>query len=224
MWFQNKSAKTKLVSAIYHRKGLFFQESYCTFDTQMYSKMIYRLVVVCLLILAATEDVSAQYDYVSDSVSTGSEKKKKPFKLSERLVFAGNMGLSFGNFTYVQASPMVGVKLRPNLTCGVGLDYAFIGAQGYRSQNLYGGNLWSRYFITDNIFLTTQYQALNRELYTPRDGYYRANVNMFFVGGGIFVGDRDGVGATITGMYDVIEDPNSPFSNPVIRIGTAFGF
>ena len=186
--------------------------------------MVFRLAVFCSLILALTADVSAQYDYVSDSTSAAPNKKKKPFNLKENLVFGGNVGLAFGNITYVQASPLVGVKIKPDWTAGVGLDYVFYGAQGFRNQSLFGGSLWSRYFITNDIFLTSQLQVMNRELYSPREGYYRANVNMLFLGGGILLGERNGFSMTISGMFDVIEDPNSPYTNPIIRVGTAIGF
>lgn len=186
--------------------------------------MMFRVALILSLILVLSAPCLAQYDYVSDSTSTAADKKKKPFILKENLVYAGNVGLAFGNITYVQASPMVGVKIKPDLTAGVGVDYIFYGAQGFRNQSLYGGSLWSRYFVTNNIFLTSQYQVMNRELFSPREGYYRANVNMLFLGGGILLGERNGFSMTISGMFDVIEDPNSPFTNPIIRVGTAIGF
>jgi hypothetical protein len=186
--------------------------------------MTQKLVVFCLFLLGFAANISAQYDYVTEPESAKPEKKKDQFNLKNNLVFGGNVGLSFGNITYVQASPLVGVKIKPDWTAGVGLDYVFYGTQGFRNQNLYGGSLWSRYFIKDNFFITSQYQVINRELFAPKEGYYRTNVNLLFLGGGVLLGDRNGLSMTISGMYDIIEDPNSPYTNPVIRIGTAIGF
>jgi hypothetical protein len=42
-----------------------------------------------------------------------------------RLVFGGNIGASFGDFTFVNLSPQVGYAFKPWLTAGAGINYIY---------------------------------------------------------------------------------------------------
>lgn len=100
----------------------------------------------------------------------------------------------------------------------------YIKTQGFRAQSMYGWSVWGRQFVTNNIFTMIEFEQLNREVFDPRNGFSRRNVPMLFVGGGIFTGQRQGFGMSLQIMYDLIGDPYSPYINPVIRVGGAFGF
>ncbi|MFN8776881.1 MAG: hypothetical protein ACK5XV_08950 [Flavobacteriales bacterium] len=144
--------------------------------------------------------------------------EKKP--LRERLVFGGGLGAQFGNFTFIQLAPQVGYQTTERWVNGVGVNYMYFNTQG-RSTSIYGGSIWSRYFVTSGVFIGSELEVLNREWYTPQKGFHRANVPICMVGAGYFSGGQVGVGIQI--MYDVIGDPASPYQNPIIRGGLMLG-
>jgi hypothetical protein len=157
-------------------------------------------------------------EYALPYASPPSEPKV-PFR--ERLVFGGGIGAQFGNFTFVQIAPQVGYRTTNKWINGVGLNYMYFSTQG-NSTSIYGGSVWTRFFVTQGIFLGSELEMLNREVYSPVRGVHRDNIPIWMVGAGYFSGGQVGVGLQI--MYDVIGDPWSPYQNPIIRGGVMLGF
>ena len=58
-----------------------------------------------------------------DSTTTKPPKERKPFK--DRIYFGGNLGLQFGNQTYIDISPLIGYKVTEKFSAGFGVTYIY---------------------------------------------------------------------------------------------------
>lgn len=172
------------------------------------------LVVACLLFVGA---------------SFGQSQGSKP-AFKDRLVFGGDFALAFGNSTLIGLSPQVGYRITDKWIAGVGASYYYFSfnAPGYEkySTSMYGGNLFTRYHIFDQLFVHTELQGINVEYYDIGPTSYeltRGWVPQWYVGGGYYarVGGSAYLGATI--LFDLIDDPRSPWQNPMIRVGGFVG-
>lgn len=151
------------------------------------------------------------------------EKKKPDIPFHERLIFGGNLGLQFGDITFIDASPLVGYKVTEKLIAGVGLTYIYIkyNSFGGYNTNIYGGRVFSRFFMLDNIFLHGEVESLNGQWdYFTNRRFYVTNV---LAGGGY----RQALGpkafANLTVLWNFNESAFSPYANPIIRGGVTFG-
>jgi len=193
-------------------------------------------------------------------VSGQSEKPAAQSKptFSERLVFGGSLGLSFGSYSsLVDISPIIGYAITNDFMAGIGLTYKYYqynkyylnlsdGSLSNLKMNIYGGSLWSRYFLTrtdipviENTFLHVEYEPLfiaHDYKFNPNGSYVdpfgmrfskeRENItlNGIFVGGGLRqpVGKRAFMYLEV--LWNLNEELYSIYSNPRIRIGIAAGF
>jgi hypothetical protein len=154
-------------------------------------------------------------------VAPSGDTKKESFR--DRLILTGNAGASFGSYTYVQLSPMIGYKTTKRWINGVGVNFMYWQQRQQRAQSIYGGILWSRLSISQMIFLQSNFEILNREWYDPFRRYYRVNVPIWLVGGGVNLNGNGRSGVTAMVLWDVIGDSKSPYTNPLIRFGIQFG-
>lgn len=161
------------------------------------------------------------------------EPVKESRSFGERIFFGGNLGLQFGDITFVDISPLVGYRITDQLAAGIGGTYIY---QRYRdrvynyeySTNIYGGRIFSRYYFVENLFGHAEYEILNLEV--PGLNYYvngelvRENISSFFVGGGYrqMIGERSALEIVL--LYNLTEEAYSPYVNPIIRVGFVAGF
>jgi len=111
---------------------------------------------------------------------------------------------------------------------------------------MYGGSVWSRYFLTkteipviENIFLHAEVEPLmfvNKYKLDPDGDYFdiynnryvnedeKITLTGFFMGGGLrqMIGRRSYMYLEL--LWNFNEEFYSPYSNPRIRIGVAAGF
>jgi hypothetical protein len=141
----------------------------------------------------------------------------------DRLYFGGGLGLQFGTITAIDISPLVGYKITERFSAGIGGTYIYFRAPGFRSTDIYGGRVFSRYMILENLFAYTEYELLNREVYDDFEGLRRMNVSGVYVGGGYFmpVGRNAGVGLML--LYNLNETRYSLYNNPIFRLGFNIG-
>lgn len=194
--------------------------------------------------------------------TTNGQSDKPPAQqkqsLSERLVFGGSLGLSFGSrSTLVDVSPIVGYAITNDFMAGIGLTYKFYQNKNYYynlsdgsysnlKMNIYGGSVWSRYFLTrieipviENTFLHVEYEPLFIahdhtfnpngtliDLFGNRFSKAKENITLhgIFVGGGIRqpIGGRSFMYLEV--LWNLNEELYSIYSNPRIRMGIAAGF
>jgi len=164
-----------------------------------------------------------------------------PSKFSDRVFFGGNLGLQFGDITLVDVSPMVGYRITDKVAAGISFSYIYYHYKIYNpysylyedmSSNIYGTSIFGRYYFVENLFAHAEYEYLiySYDNYRPisSGGSYlksteTVDVPGFYLGGGYRqpVGGRTSF--TITILYNVMESPYSPYSNPIIRAGVSVG-
>jgi hypothetical protein len=168
--------------------------------------------------------------FTSCSLELFAQPPQEGERFWDKVFFGGNFGLQFGDQTVVDVNPLVGYRLTEKLSVGFTVTYVY-----YRfkdpynyfpsySSNIYGGSLFTRYFLLENIFAHVEGEMLNLEV--PNyflNRYERENVFGFYVGGGYRqpLGDRSSLNILL--LYNLNEDRNSPYQNPIIRIGFGFG-
>ncbi len=148
----------------------------------------------------------------------------------ERITLGGNFGLSLGNYTYVNLSPLVGYRFTDKFTAGGGVTYIYsrVRYAGYPSysNSIYGGRVMAQYAIIPRIAPTFEYEALNVG--------YQAYTDVGLVEARRWIGNPM-IGATVlfpigrksnfglTALYNINYTTNqaySPYGSPwVIRAG-----
>lgn len=144
--------------------------------------------------------------------------------LKDRLYYGGNFGMSFGTITFVDVSPLVGAMVTNRLSGGVGATYQYFNDRRFIGGNssLYGGRVFGRYNVFPNIFLHSEYESLNFDLFNPlSERFERTWVPGFFLGAGYFTPFGSRGGANFTFLYNLLHDNRrSPYNEPyVIRVG-----
>jgi len=194
---------------------------------------------------------------VSGQENRNRKSDNRAFK--DKVFVGGGLGFSFGtNSTMVDVSPIFGYSITDNFIVGLGLTYKYYRYKDYYynldngelidlKTNMYGGSIWTRYFLTDiglpvieNIFLHAEIEPLifeNNYKYVSYKGDYRdvygnyyikeknrETLTGYFLGGGLrqIIGGRSYMYIEI--LWNLNEELYSPYSNPRIRIGIAAGF
>lgn len=152
-------------------------------------------------------------------------------KFSDRLFFGGNFGLQFGDYTYININPLAGYKITDKFSAGLSITYIYYKVNddyyGYDySTNVYGGSIFSRYLLFENLFAHAELEMLNMEVYdyfnNPKG---RQTVPSLLLGAGYRMPMGMNSSFSIMALFEVLEDPYSPYqANPIIRIGVGFGF
>ncbi len=151
-------------------------------------------------------------------------------KFWDKVYFGGNFGLQFGDQTVVDVNPLIGYRVTEKLSVGITATYIYYKFRDpyytslSYSSNIYGGSIFARYFLLENIFAHVEGELLNLEVPNP---ILRRNVREdifgFYVGGGYRqpLGDRSSLNILL--LYNLNDNANSPYQNPIIRIGFGFG-
>ena len=176
-------------------------------------------------------------------ISTSSFAQKST---DSRFFWGGNLGLMIGTYTIIDVSPEVGYKVTERFHVGTGLKYTYYKykiegtyngpntTNGYSfSTHIYGGRLFTRFYVMPNLFLHAEDELINLEL--PDPAVYpldptlsRQWLNSILVGGGYgYAFNVDGPALSIAVLFRVNHDKYDdfyPYQNPIIRIGLGFGF
>ncbi len=176
-------------------------------------------------------------------------RKKSGFDAS-RIIFGGGFGLGIGNITNVSISPIVGYRVSDRFSAGVGLGYQYVRIKNYSelfdasnntvykplTASIYSPSVWMRYILWNNIFAHVEYEHnfMTQRQYRNNNSIYlgaieevklRVNAPSLLVGAGIRQPVSDRVSILFQGMYDVIQDKNSPYRGTIaFRFGIVAGF
>jgi hypothetical protein len=159
----------------------------------------------------------------------------------EKKFFAGgNFGLSFGRYTLVSLNPQVGYRFNRFLGAGLGFNLVYASQKekdfygnNYRKvvQGITGLNTFVRIYPAQSFLLQIQPEAnyiFGKEIYyQPTKQTYKLDAEIIpslLMGGGLVT--PTGNGAMIfTVMYDVLQNPNSPYGRrPIVNFGYNFNF
>jgi len=192
-----------------------------------------------LLILSSCLSAIAQYDYPGENEESveGKEKKKGWYRES-KLFFGGNLGLSFGSYTYIELAPLVGYRITPRLAAGLGPKYMYVKERDYYETSIYGLKTFAQFAIIKNlnetinigigdIFAYVENESLNIEplFYDQYGNFYKGNrrwVNITLVGGGLRFPLGERAGFSIMALWDVTQNPYYSYPNPELRISVDF--
>lgn len=164
------------------------------------------------------------------------EVEAKGFQ-KDKLFVGGNIGLTFGNFTFINVSPQVGYRFNKTFAAGLGINGIYTsqtfflnGQEDYKiSQGIIGLNVFGRVYPANFLFLQVQPEANYR---FGKIKYYGSNpsetkldaliVPSLLLGGGVVI--PSGGGSLIISMsYDALNKPNSPYGNrPIYNVGYNF--
>ena len=147
--------------------------------------------------------------------------------LSERLYYGGSATFSVGPTTRIGIYPNVGYKITPKTSGGIGLGYEYVNYEGAgRSGHNYGVSTFARYRLLPRIYGHAEYRISSYELFTTADASHRATVPFLLLGGGYVSQVSPRTWAYVEMLFDVLNDPNSPYpeGEPVINIGASVGF
>src|ERR1035437_6231924 len=95
----------------------------------------------------------------------------KDLQFNQRLVYGGGFGMQCGNVTLLDFSPTIGYRVSDQLTLGTGISYKYNYIKGYTldpnsgrwydyNNNIYGGSIWGRYYLLQNIFAHVEIEQL----------------------------------------------------------------
>jgi hypothetical protein len=146
--------------------------------------------------------------------------------------------LSFGTTTYIEIAPMVGYHVNDRLVVGIGPHYIY---QSWKNQaplpptqtHAFGLKGFARFALITNaeqflpinlfsdLFAHVEYEgmSLERDIYYQQGDVGRFIYHAFLVGGGL--SQRIGMYNSVSFMvlWDLNESSQSPYSNPIFRIG-----
>jgi hypothetical protein len=174
------------------------------------------------------------YSQVEESVTPEIEEQKERSRIPERLLFGGEIGLSFGTITYIKIAPLVGYRLTDRLSAGLGPIYIYEKYNDYNFEtSMYGGKAIVSFTVfkgtgtpertgIGNIMLHVENEVLSVEKYDPP--YDRIWIDNLLLGGGLFqpIGNRAGISIYL--LWDVTQNKYSPYysNNPVVKFGFSF--
>jgi hypothetical protein len=141
-----------------------------TFKLVPVKKLLFCLVLGAVLAVLARPTMA---QYVAADTNTKNPYADKPTKKQknedksgfwQKVNVGGNFGASFGNVTYLEASPLLSYRVTDKLQVGPGLTYIYYryNYPGYNfSASQYGGRFFGRYFVIDDLFAHAELEALN---------------------------------------------------------------
>lgn len=184
----------------------------------------YILVIVTLFL--ACSYLMAQYD-PPEEIDEEIQKEQKRSRYQEsKFFFGGNLGLSFGTYTYIEIAPLVGYKFIPRLWAGLGPKYMYLKQQNFYETSIYGVKAFASFTIFQNmseyipvnlgdLFVYAENESLNLDPYLTNE---REWINIMLIGGGLRfpLGYRAGISILI--LWDVTQNPEYNYANPELRM------
>ena len=142
-----------------------------------------------------------------------------------RMVFGGNIGAQFGDITIVEVAPTIGYRITDEFISGIGLKYIYFKDKFYNFQtDIYGGSIYSQYYFLNSFVAHGEIEVLNLDAYNPiSETSIRKNITSVLVGGGLKFEAGRNTFITILGLWNLNETPESPYTNPIIRVGLVVG-
>lgn len=198
-----------------------------------------RSIILSVLFLTIQQLAIAQMRVTDSLTNTEPLKEKKKFDPSN-LVFGGNLGASFGNFTFINISPQVGYMFSPVITAGAGINYVYssLKTQDLNGNDLYkqnfsyaGINLFGRFFPTNFLFVSLQPEVnyswgkVTFENSDQPDIKQKTEwIPTLLAGAGIMLGGSGGRGGFLLSLqYDLAQNPRSPYgTRPFVSMGVNF--
>jgi len=188
-----------------------------------------RIIVVFLALMLLSGSVIAQQP---DSTSySAPEKSSQPGSPSgpSRIFYGGSIGLSFGSYTRIAVTPMIGYRLAKMWSVGCKVAYEYVkdtrGTLDLTSNN-YGGSLFARFRPHRQLYLHGEYAYMSYKWESDIASSDRDWVPFLLLGGGFVQPISNRSSAFVEVLFDVLQDDGSPYDDwePWISIGVTAGF
>ena len=142
--------------------------------------------------------------------------------------FGGSLGAVFGSYTAISVLPMVGYNLSPKASVGFRGMYEYIKDKRYSNDfttSNYGGGIFARYNVTRSLYASAEFDYYSYGYSISNTETVRNWVPFLYLGGGYYQSLGGKSTLFIEVLFDVIQDPNSPYPNwePLIRFGVGVG-
>jgi len=188
--------------------------------SQPLNRILLYIVVISVSLVTLSQSLFAQIDV---------ENRQPEYNFKSHLYFGGGFGLQFGYMTLIEVSPLVGYNITPKFSVGLSPTYKFYKYNDYYGQNIdlktnvWGGSIFSRYYIFESVFAHVEYESLLYNTHSPGNPETKQQYNSFFVGGGYNQRIGSNSGMYIMVLWNLNDTPNSPYVNPIIRVGFSVG-
>ena len=162
------------------------------------------------------------------SINEKSYAQQEEFYDFEKGLFAGgNLGLSFGRVTNIEASPLIGYYVNRKIGFGAGFVYQYYIDKRYvpaAEFNIIGFRNFLRLNIVYGVFAHAEYEYLNfnTNIFSQYGEYETYNLNSVLVGIGYRHELSIGNYICLQLLYNLNEELYTPYSNPVFRVGFEF--
>jgi len=200
-------------------------------------KIIRLILITALFLLGAS-----LYGQVEERIAPSQDTKEEKGRFADRLVFGGDIGLSFGTTTYIKLAPVVGYRVTSRLVAGLGPIYIYERYKDYDLESsTYGGKALVSFTLIKgkedggplgfgSIVFHAENEVINVEpLYSMINGPYyyyffgdRVWIDNLLIGGGISqpIAGRFSVSMFI--LWDITQNQYSPYNNPIFKFGFNF--
>ena len=137
--------------------------------------------------------------------------------------------MSFGDYTRISITPLLGYKVTPRLHIGGKVSYEYITdnryAEEFTSSN-YGGSVFTRLLLSKRIYAHAEFADISYEYMVSELESDRFWVPFLYVGGGLIQPLGKSASAYVEVLVDVLQDDKSPYEDwsPFISAGVGVGF
>lgn len=164
------------------------------------------------------------------------DKSKDDFKNSNRFYVGGGIGFGISSYsTFIGLTPVIAYRVSPSVDVGARFTYTYNRyTDSYTNEkysfNDFGIGAFGRYylFFFNDLFIHGEYEALNYEYIDQSSTYVdvvksRSWVSSLLIGAGYrqWIGNNAFVGMSV--LFNLLDTYNSPYSNPIYRIGVGVG-
>ena len=176
-----------------------------------------RIILLCAGIFLPILFLSAQNENKDED-----KEKKNKFDPS-KITVDGNVGINTNNGVLnIVLSPQVSYPVLEKLYVGLGPNLSYV--SDLTSSNIsfnYGGNVFSRFFFTKNIYAQAESELLNFQSGIDANGTpIRKWTNSILLGGGYNKSIGNGISASFTVLYIVNHNAgSSPYNSPLVIRG-----
>ncbi len=175
-----------------------------------------RIMILLFLFLMSLSNISAQTENI---------------EIDDRHYAGGSFGLQLGSLTNINVAPHYGYYFLKKLSAGIGMSYQYYHNKYYQPPldlNIFGGSVFARFDIIDQIYLHAEYEVLTykTDIFSPMREFENIISENLLAGAGYrqFFSEFGKDNAYIMLLYNFYETQFTPYGNPVIRIGLEFHF
>ena len=177
-----------------------------------------KVLLTMIFVITVTITVKGQV------YENNKEENTEKIPIKDRFFTGGDLGLLFGNLTYINISPLLGFKVTKRYSIGIGVNYEYLRiAKINYSASIYGGRIFNQFLIIENLFAHVEYALLNIEVQTGAFETERRWFGLPLIGGGIRQELFGNSFLDLLILYNLNDSYLLPYPNPIIRVSVNVG-